>query len=340
MKLATYRPKSALGLATSRVGAVATFGEAVQLVDLQRAYATLLRDDGDPRADEVARARLPAQMKLLLEGGARSLQAARDALQYIGAALRSNEGSALAALAAAGVLYPLGSVSLQAPLPRPGKIIGVGANYREHVEEGRATGALNRIPPYPPAFLKMPSAVIGPDEPIRYPSFGNELDYEVELAMIIGAHCHDVSVEVALDVVAGFTIVNDLGLRDVIFEEREIGVVTSGKNFPTSCPLGPVIVTPDEIGDPYKLKMECRVNGAVRSSGVSDGMLFPFEEMIAHISQDETLMPGEFIGSGTVGKGCGLELGWYLEDNDEIELEVEKIGILKNRVERQQALDI
>jgi 2-keto-4-pentenoate hydratase/2-oxohepta-3-ene-1,7-dioic acid hydratase in catechol pathway len=101
--------------------------------------------------------------------------------------------------------------------------------------------------------------------------------------------------------------------------------------------MGPWIVTSDEIGDPYKLRMEARVNGKLRSQGVTDGMLFSFEEIIAHVTKDETLMPGEFIGSGTVGNGCGLELGWYLEHGDTIELDVEKIGVLKNRVERQDA---
>src|SRR4030081_3979897 len=110
-----------------------------------------------------------------------------------------------------------------------------------------------------------------------------------------------------------------------------------GKSFDGGNVLGPWIVTPGEIGDPYKLKMEARVNGKMRSQGVTEGMLFSFEEIIAHVTKDETLMPGEFIGSGTVGNGCGLELGWYLEHGDTIELDVEKIGVLKNKVERQDA---
>lgn len=106
-----------------------------------------------------------------------------------------------------------------------------------------------------------------------------------------------------------------------------------GKSFDGGNVLGPWIVTPDEIGNPYKLKMEARVNAEGRSQGTSEGMLFSFEEIITHITQDETLMPGEFTGSGAVGNGCGLELGWYLEHGDSIELEVENIGILKNCVE-------
>jgi len=110
-----------------------------------------------------------------------------------------------------------------------------------------------------------------------------------------------------------------------------------GKSFDGGNVMGPWIVTPDEIGDPYKLKVEARVNGKMRSQGVTEGMLFSFEEIIAHVTKDETLMPGEFIGSGTIGNGCGVELGWFLEHGDTIELDVEKIGVLKNKVERQNA---
>src|ERR1700751_4632807 len=135
-----------------------------------------------------------------------------------------------------------------------------------------------------------------------------------------------------------YSIFNDFSARDAQRVEMEgrLGPA-KGKSFDGGNVMGPWIVTPDEIGDPYKLKMEARVNGAVRSQGVSAGMLFSFEEIIEHVTRDETLMPGEFIGSGTVGNGCGLEIGWYLEHGDAIELEVEEIGVLKNRVERQDA---
>ncbi len=140
----------------------------------------------------------------------------------------------------------------------------------------------------------------------------------------------------AKDHIFGYTIFNDFSARDAqrIEMEGRLGPA-KGKSFDGGNVMGPWIVTPDEIGDPYKLKMESRVNGKARSQGTSEGMLFSFEEIIAHVTKDETLMPGEFIGSGTVGNGCGLELGWYLEHGDEIELEVEKIGVLKNKVERQ-----
>jgi 2-keto-4-pentenoate hydratase/2-oxohepta-3-ene-1,7-dioic acid hydratase in catechol pathway len=164
------------------------------------------------------------------------------------------------------------------------------------------------------------------------------MDYELEFGIITKGRGKDIPAARARDHIFGFTIFNDFSARDTQRVEMDGRLGPSkGKSFDGGNVMGPWIVTPDEIGDPYRLKMEARVNGEVRSRGVSEGMLFPFEELIAYISKDETLMPGEFIGSGTVGNGCGLELGWYLEHGDEIELEVEKIGILKNKVERQDA---
>lgn len=179
-------------------------------------------------------------------------------------------------------------------------------------------------------------SVRGTNTTVKWPRYSKVMDYELEFGIITKNKGANITAAKAKDHIFGYTIFNDFSARDAQRLEMEgrLGPA-KGKSFDGGNVMGPWIVTPDEIGDPYKLKMECRVNGKVRSSGVSDGMLFPFEELIAHISQDETLMPGEFIGSGTVGNGCGLELGWYLEHNDEIELEVEKIGVLKNKVVRQ-----
>lgn len=179
-------------------------------------------------------------------------------------------------------------------------------------------------------------SVRGTNTTVKWPRYSKVMDYELEFGIITKNKGANITAAKAKDHIFGYTIFNDFSARDAQRLEMEgrLGPA-KGKSFDGGNVMGPWIVTPDEIGDPYSLKMECRVNGKVRSSGVSDGMLFPFEELIAHISQDETLMPGEFIGSGTVGNGCGLELGWYLEHNDEIELEVEKIGVLKNKVVRQ-----
>lgn len=179
-------------------------------------------------------------------------------------------------------------------------------------------------------------SVRGTNTTVKWPRYSQVMDYELEFGIITRNKGANISAARAKDHIFGYTIFNDFSARDAqrIEMEGRLGPA-KGKSFDGGNVMGPWIVTPDEIGDPYKLKMEARVNGESRCRGVSDGMLFSFEEIIEHVTRDETLMPGEFIGSGTVGNGCGLELGWYLEHGDSVELEVEKIGILKNRVERQ-----
>ena len=182
-------------------------------------------------------------------------------------------------------------------------------------------------------------SVRGTNTTVKWPRYSKVMDYELEFGIITRNKGANISASNAKDHIFGYTIFNDFSARDAqrIEMEGRLGPA-KGKSFDGGNVMGPWIVTPDEIGDPYHLKMEVRVNGKMRSQGVSDGMLFSFEEIIEHVTRDETLMPGEFIGSGTVGNGCGLEIGWYLEHGDAIELEVEKIGVLKNRVERQDAI--
>src|ERR1700676_3900022 len=181
-------------------------------------------------------------------------------------------------------------------------------------------------------------SVRGTNTTVRWPRYSKVMDYELEFGVITKNKAANIPASKARDHIFGYTIFNDFSARDAQRVEMEgrLGPAKC-KSFEGGNVMGPWIVTPDEIGDPYKLKMEARVNGKRRSQGVTEGMLFSFEEIIAHVTKDETLMPGEFIGSGTVGNGCGLELGWYLEHGDVIELDVEKIGVLKNRVERQDA---
>jgi 2-keto-4-pentenoate hydratase/2-oxohepta-3-ene-1,7-dioic acid hydratase in catechol pathway len=199
------------------------------------------------------------------------------------------------------------------------------------------------LPELPEIYRKQPIyyitnrfSVQGTNTTVKWPRYSQVMDYELEFGIVTQNRAANISVARAREHIFGYTIFNDFSARDAQRVEMEgrLGPA-KGKSFDGGNVLGPWIVTPDEIGDPYRLKMEARVNGEVRSQGTSEGMLFSFEEMIVHISRDETLMPGEFIGSGTVGNGCGLELGWFLEHGDSIELEVEKIGILRNRVERQ-----
>jgi 2-keto-4-pentenoate hydratase/2-oxohepta-3-ene-1,7-dioic acid hydratase in catechol pathway len=181
-------------------------------------------------------------------------------------------------------------------------------------------------------------SVRGTNTTVKWPRYSKVMDYELEFGIFTRNKGANIPASKAKDHIFGYTIFNDFSARDAqrIEMEGRLGPA-KGKSFDGGNVMGPWIVTPDEIGDPYKLKVEVRVNGKMRSQGVTEGMLFSFEEIIAHVTRDETLMPGEFIGSGTIGNCCGLELGWYPEHGDAIELEVEKIGILKNRVERQDA---
>jgi 2-keto-4-pentenoate hydratase/2-oxohepta-3-ene-1,7-dioic acid hydratase in catechol pathway len=255
----------------------------------------------------------------------------------------------------------VGAVEILAPIPEPRQMRD-GMSFPMHILQAprgqlklaaRAKNdmaelaRLNAEPlgELPEVYRKQPIyyitnrfSVRGTNTTVKWPRYSKVMDYELEFGIITKNKGANIPASKAGDHIFGYTIFNDFSARDAQRVEMEgrLGPA-KGKSFDGGNVMGPWIVTPDEIGDPYQLKMEVRVNGKMRSQGVSDGMLFSFEEIIAHVTQDETLMPGEFIGSGTVGNGCGLEIGWYLEHGDAIELEVEKIGILKNRVERQNA---
>ncbi len=176
-------------------------------------------------------------------------------------------------------------------------------------------------------------AISGPEDEIRWPAYSQIMDYELEMAAVIGTAGRDIAREDASAHIFGYTILNDFSARDAQAIEME-GMLgpAKGKDFDGANALGPCIVTADEIGDPYDLTMTARVNGEEWSRGNSGTMHWRFEDMIAFVSRSETLYAGEVIGSGTVGNGCGLELMRFLEDGDIVELEIDKIGVLRNRV--------
>ena len=238
---------------------------------------------------------------------------------------------------------PLPTTRLAAPLPRPRQIRDF-LLFEKHLlnclaEEARLTGNERPIPPawydFPAYYRANPSTVVGHDTDIQRPAYTAMLDFELEMGCVIGRAGKDISTEDALDHVFGLTIFNDVSARDMQMRMAPVGMgPCKGKDFDTSNVLGPWIVTLDEIGDPYDLLMTARVNGEQWGSGSSGGMQFTWSEVIAFISQSETLHPGEVLGSGTVGTGCGLEQGRFLEDGDVIELEIERIGTLRNKVKR------
>jgi 2-keto-4-pentenoate hydratase/2-oxohepta-3-ene-1,7-dioic acid hydratase in catechol pathway len=201
------------------------------------------------------------------------------------------------------------------------------------------------LPAAPPTFYKQPMyykanrfAVIGTDDDVVWPAYSKFLDFELEFGIYLKDKVKDASKEGALKHVFGYTIFNDMSARDAQSVEMEgrLGPA-KGKDFDTGNPMGPCLVTADEIPDPYNLTMIARVNGEEWGRGNSNSMYWKFEDLIAYISRSETLYPGEFLGSGTVGNGCGLEHLRFIKPGDVIELEVERIGVLRNRVVEAQA---
>ena len=187
-----------------------------------------------------------------------------------------------------------------------------------------------------PVYYKgNPDAVVGHDAAVRWPAYTDRLDFELEFGIFIGKRGRDISEEAAADHIAGYAIFNDFSARDVQLSEMQgrLGPA-KGKDFDTSNAIGPWLVTRDEIPDARNLTMTARVNGDVWCEANSGDMHYSFEEIIAYISRDETLHPGDFIGAGTAPGGCGLELDRWLQPGDVVELEVERLGTLRNRVVR------
>ena len=223
---------------------------------------------------------------------------------------------------------PLSQVRLLAPLPRPGKVVAIGLNYADH-----ATEAASKItaPPVPPVFAKFPSAIIGPGEPITYdPALAKEVDYEAELAVLIGRPARGVPAADALSYVFGYTCLNDVSARDLQFSD---GQWTRGKSLDTFCPIGPWVVTADELPDPQRLAIRCWVSGDLLQDGTTADMFYGVAELIAHLSQAFTLEPGDIVATGTPpGVGYFRDPKRLLTDGDEVVVWVEGIGALRNPV--------
>ncbi len=232
-------------------------------------------------------------------------------------------------------LQPTGNLAsvkkILAPL-EPSNILGIGLNYHEHAKE---TGKDKDISENPILFMKPPAAVIGPEESINLPKcsvWGPEVDFEAELAVIIGKAALNVPAESALDYVLGYTCANDVSARRWQ-KHGGGGQWVRGKGFDTFCPLGPVLVTADEIPSPQELQIRCILNGDVMQDGNSSDMIFSIPKLISEISRDRTLMPGTVILTGTPpGVGVARKPPLFLSDGDVVTIEIEKIGQLTNRV--------
>ena len=226
-----------------------------------------------------------------------------------------------------GETVALSGARLHAPVDRPGKIIGIGLNYADHAEE---TGA--QAPEKPIVFAKYPNTVAGPGEAIRVPPITEQVDYEAELAVVIGRPARNVSEEEALDYVFGYMNCNDVSSRDLQFSEG--GQWTRSKSIDTFCPLGPYLVTADEVPDPQALSIRSIVNGEVMQDGTTSNMIFPVANLISFLSTGMTLMPGDVIATGTpAGVGFARDPKVFLKAGDEVTIEIEGLGTLTNPVE-------
>lgn len=303
--------------------------------------ATFVRADGAPAVGAVdtgrgkildlARANPEpalASMLALIEGGDAALASARAAVQ----AWPSNAE------------VPLQGTRLLSPLPVPQSIRDCLV-FEQHLANAMKTWETitgRPAAPIPPLWYQRPSwykgnrfSVVGHEHEVSWPPYSEMMDFELELACVIGKKGRDLTRENALDHVFGYTIFNDFSARDVQMQERPLSMgPMKGKDFDTGNVLGPWIVTPDEIRDPHALDMQVRVNGERWGGGNSAAMHHKFNDILAFISRSETLYPGEVVASGTVPTGCGLELNRFLKPNDVVELEIERIGILRNRIVR------
>ncbi|WP_404961927.1 fumarylacetoacetate hydrolase family protein [Streptomyces sp. 147326] len=262
--------------------------------------------------------RLPHDLLSFVQAGPAAEEAARQLL------------AADPAGAPAGAVHRLEDVTLRAPL-RPGKIIGVGLNYIEHVEESsRSLDTDQDLPPRPVLFGKPATAVTGPGQPILHNAdLTTQLDWECELAVVIGRTAHRVSEEEAYDHIFGFSIINDISARD----QRRSGQWFFSKGQDSYAPFGPVIVTRDEIRDPMALDLSLRVNGVTKQKSNTRHMLFPIARLIADISSGMTLEPGDVIATGSPsGVGAGMVPPEFLTPGDTVEATVELIGTLTNPV--------
>jgi acylpyruvate hydrolase len=231
------------------------------------------------------------------------------------------------------LIFPLAKVFLKAPVPRPGKIIAMGLNFRDHAEENKVP-----IPELPVGFLKASSCVVGPYDPVPYPHDSTkQLDYEIEMAIVVGKKGKNVPKEKAYEYVAGYTIINDLSARDIQNKEMQKRLVLLSKSLDAFGPMGPYLVTPDEMPDPHNLGMELWVDQetAPRQKSSTNQLIYKVPDLIAYWSQ-MTLEPGDVITSGTPGGVAVFRQPdpqqWFLKPGDVVEARIEGLGFIRNKI--------
>jgi 2-keto-4-pentenoate hydratase/2-oxohepta-3-ene-1,7-dioic acid hydratase in catechol pathway len=309
-----------------RVGAVTSDNT---VLDLNAACAQYLRDvEHEASCERLALALVPPDMRALFEGGDTCLEAARKAFDYAIHLDKETSG-----VKGEPLFYSFEQVRLKAPIT-PKKFFHTAGNFREHHEEASKAGFSHPVLPWI-VFFQNIDAIIGPDEPVIYPEhLTQELDYELELAVVLKKSGKHFSPEEASDYVGGYVIFNDITARDIQRREMKSGVFSFCKGIDSFCPLGPWIVTADEIPDPHNLAMELRVNGQSRQHSHSSKMSVKVPEILSHYSP-MGYSAGDVVSTGTVSGVAafsGDPQAWYLKAGDVMECEIEKIGILRNPV--------
>jgi 2-keto-4-pentenoate hydratase/2-oxohepta-3-ene-1,7-dioic acid hydratase in catechol pathway len=310
MRLVTFEAKG-----VERLGAL--LGK--RIVDLSAASALMRK--GAPA--------LPADMGAFLDAGESAMEEARRVLEYLNEASRKN-GDDLSGPKGEKISYKEEEARLRAPVPRPGAIRDFFA-FEDHALQG----AKRRNEPLNPAWYDQPvyykgnhREIYGPGDTVPWPSFTRKLDFELEIACVVGKKGRDLSPEEAASHIAGYMIFNDWSARDIQKNEMLCRMgPAKAKDFANG--FGPYLLTADELPNPDDLKMSVSVNGEKWSEGNSSGRYWKFPLMLSHISQNETVYPGDILGSGTYYRGCGLDLDRWIKPGDSLEFEVEKLGTLR-----------
>lgn len=283
------------------------------IIDLQDAYQKLLSSKAEKNNASAIESIFPADPTLFFKAGKQLLDEANAAYTFALQHIHKVK------------TFSRSNVKLGTPIPDPGKIICVGRNYKEHAEEMKG-----KIPEYPVLFAKFSNALIGPEDAIEKTRFTEKLDYEVELVVIIGKEASCVRQEDALDYIAGYTIGNDTSARDL--QKRTLQWL-QGKTLDRSTPIGPWVISADQIGDPASLSVKSYVNGEERQASTTDKLIFSIPFLVSFISNIMTLEPGDIIMTGTPeGVGTAMTPPQYLQPGDVVGLEIENIGCMENKV--------